>query len=336
MAAYGFKQSQKAELLEAAQAAADAKLQGYGQYQSGYQADLNKAYNDILNRKKFSYDLGSDALYQQYKDQYVRGGKLAMQDTVGQAAALTGGYGNSWATTAGSQAYQQYLTGLNDKVPQLYQMALQAYEAEGDRLRGNYDLARGADADAYGRWQDGYERLSAAAKDAYNRYNDQRGFDYNDYTNMIGWQRADEQEAQRAREAAAQLALQQRELDANINYRNQQIAMQQRELEAKLASAAQAAAAKAENGKSTGSGAGGKNKNAGNDELSDGEIALGQMTGGTNGKKGVYVSSQTVQGTKKETTRNTGAVPYLANPVENAKWLALAQERERLLGKTKK
>ena len=76
-----------------------------GEYTSPWQAQLNDAMNKILNREKFSYDLNGDALYQQYKDQYMTQGKMAMMDTMGQAAALTGGYGNSYAQGVGQQAY---------------------------------------------------------------------------------------------------------------------------------------------------------------------------------------------------------------------------------------
>ena len=74
-----------------------------------YGQGMNDALNRVLNRDKFSYDLNSDAIYNQYKNQYINLGKLAMQDTMGQAAALTGGYGNSYAATVGNQAYQGYL-----------------------------------------------------------------------------------------------------------------------------------------------------------------------------------------------------------------------------------
>lgn len=62
-------------------------------------------------------------------------------DTMGQAAALTGGYGNSYAQSAGNQTYQQYLTALNDQVPSLYQQAFNVWQNEGDRLLQMYDLA---------------------------------------------------------------------------------------------------------------------------------------------------------------------------------------------------
>ena len=95
---------------------------------------LTDTMNAIENRKKFEYDLNGDMLYNQYKDQYTTQGKMAMMDTMGQAAALTGGYGNSYAQTVGQQTYQGYLQQLNDKVPELYQLALDQYNREGDDL----------------------------------------------------------------------------------------------------------------------------------------------------------------------------------------------------------
>ena len=85
-----------------------------GEYTSAWQTQLNDTLNKILNREKFSYDMNADALYQQYKDQYMLGGKMAMMDTIGQTTALTGGYGNSYAATAARQAYQGSLQQLGD------------------------------------------------------------------------------------------------------------------------------------------------------------------------------------------------------------------------------
>ena len=72
-----------------------------GDYQSAWQTQLDDILNQILNREKFSYDLNGDALYQQYKDLFTTQGKMAMMDTMGQAQAMTGGYGNSYAQTVG-------------------------------------------------------------------------------------------------------------------------------------------------------------------------------------------------------------------------------------------
>jgi hypothetical protein len=64
-----------------------------------------------------------------------------MRDTTGQAAALAGGYGNSYANQVGNQAYQQHLTALNDNIPQLWDRAYQVYQDQGDQLMQQYQLA---------------------------------------------------------------------------------------------------------------------------------------------------------------------------------------------------
>lgn len=146
-----------------------------------YGQQMDAAMQNILNRKPFVYDMNADELYQQYKDRYIRQGQQAMADTMGQAAMLTGGYGNSYAQTVGQQTYNNYMQALNDRVPELYQLALQRYQAEGDRLNTNYGLL----SNAYGRERGEYEYNSAqwqAALDrAYKTYADQRNFAASDY-----------------------------------------------------------------------------------------------------------------------------------------------------------
>ena len=99
-----------------------------------YNQQLDDLYSQIMNRPDFSFDLNADALYQQLRESYIANGQKAMMDTMGQAATLTGGYGNSYAQGVGQQAYQDYLQGLTDEIPDLYQMALSQYMAEGDAL----------------------------------------------------------------------------------------------------------------------------------------------------------------------------------------------------------
>ena len=81
-------------------------------------------------------------------------GRLAMLDTVGQAAALTGGYGSSYAQTAGQQQYGQYLQQLQQALPEFYGMALDRYTAEGEALEAQYALLQKQQAASYSRYQD--------------------------------------------------------------------------------------------------------------------------------------------------------------------------------------
>jgi hypothetical protein len=95
---------------------------------------LDALYAQIMNRPGFQFDLNGDALYQQLVDSYTNQGRMAMMDTMGQAATLTGGYGNSYAQGVGQQAYHDYIQGITDQIPDLYNMALNRYIMEGDAM----------------------------------------------------------------------------------------------------------------------------------------------------------------------------------------------------------
>ena len=151
-------------------------------YQSQWQTQLNDTINKITNRDKFSYDVNGDALYQQYKDKYIQQGKLAMQDTMGQAAAMTGGYGNSYAATAGNQAYQAHLNNLNDVVPELYQMAYNRYQDEGQELYNQYSLFADRDNTDYGRYRDTVSDWQTDRSFLANHYYNERDFDYGKFS----------------------------------------------------------------------------------------------------------------------------------------------------------
>lgn len=114
-----------------------------------YASQYAKAITDFVNRGKFNYDFNADPIYNQYKDQYTRQGNLAMKDTMGQAAALTGGYGNSYAQTAGQQVYNRYMQNLNDIVPQLYESAYSRYNQEGQDMLNRASLLGEADNAEY-------------------------------------------------------------------------------------------------------------------------------------------------------------------------------------------
>lgn len=158
-----------------------------GEYQSPYAGQLDAMYEQILGRKPFSYDLNADMLYQQYRDQYKLLGQQAMMDTMGQAAGLTGGYGSSYSQNAGQQAYQGYLQQLNDKVPELYQLALQRYQAEGNDLMEKYGLLNDRENTAYGRYRDQVGDWADEYARAYGRYGDERNFDYGTWSDMLNY-----------------------------------------------------------------------------------------------------------------------------------------------------
>lgn len=147
-------------------------------YTPKYETQINDTIDKILNREEFSYDINGDALYNQYKDQYIKSGKLAMEDTMARAAAMTGGYSNTWAQTAGQAAYSQELSKLNDVIPELYQMALDKYNAEGNTLRNNYALLTDADNAAYSRYRDSKNDYLTERDYLQSLYDNERSWEY--------------------------------------------------------------------------------------------------------------------------------------------------------------
>lgn len=163
-------ESTKGSAAGSAYEAAKDAINNYGDFAFSENEWLESIKDDIKNYGEFSYDVNSDALYQQYKDQYVRQGKLASADVMGQAAAMTGGYGNSYAATVGNQAYQSYLQQLNDRVPELYQAALDRYNMGKEDLYNKYGLLMKEYEREYGLYSDEYNKLLDAlgiAKDDY-------------------------------------------------------------------------------------------------------------------------------------------------------------------------
>lgn len=155
-------------------------------YASRWKPQIDSTLDDILNRKDFQYDVNSDALYNQYKDRYVNLGQQAMMDTMGQASKLTGGYGNSYAQMAGQQAYQGYIQGLTDKIPELYQLSLDRYNQQGQDLYNRYGLLSGQEQADYNAWQNAYNQWLAERDYLAGRYDTERGYDYGQYRDAVG------------------------------------------------------------------------------------------------------------------------------------------------------
>lgn len=144
----------KDDAYQKAMAALDQAQKEKPNYTDTYGDQVKQIYDKIMNRDKFSYDLNSDMLYQQMKDQYTDLGQMAMQDTMGQAAGLTGGYGSSYAQSVGQQQYDAYLQKLNDNIPELYQLAANRYDQEGQDLLNQYNMASNAENAEYEKYRD--------------------------------------------------------------------------------------------------------------------------------------------------------------------------------------
>lgn len=226
---------------------------GPGSFQSKYARQIAGLYDQIMNRPQFSYDVNKDPLFQQYKDQYMQQGRRAMQDVMGQAAALTGGYGNSWGSTAGYQAYLYYLQLLNDRIPELEQYAFDKYRYAGEELRKNMDMTNNLDSIDYGRYRDTVADWQASVAAAASAYNTAAQSDLAMWENMQDyyrslaqmensnyWNAQDDayrqaQLAESKRQYDSDLAYQRYKTDLDETYRRDQLAQGQSQWEAEQA-----------------------------------------------------------------------------------------------------
>lgn len=158
-----------------------------GAYQSRWDAELDSLYDQITNRKPFQYDLNQDALYQQYKEQYQRLGRTAMQDTMGQAASLTGGYGSTYAEQVGQQTYNAYLQSLNDIVPELYDRAYGRYQDEGQDLYNRYGLVSDRESMDYSKYRDTVSDYYNDLADARSAYDSEWNKDYTQWSDQLSY-----------------------------------------------------------------------------------------------------------------------------------------------------
>ena len=151
-------------------------------YTSRYQNQIDDLTRQILNREAFSYDPEKDPTYQQYKESYTRSGERAMQDTLGQVSARTGGLASSYAGSAAQQTYDNYMGALADKIPELEQLAYSMYQDEGNTQRANLEMLVALEQGDYAKYAD----LLA-------QYNTDRSFDYGVHRDQIADKRYEDE-----------------------------------------------------------------------------------------------------------------------------------------------
>lgn len=148
-------------------------------YNPQYDAQIDELLNKLLNREPFEYNEELDPLYQQYKDMYTKQGQLAMEDTMGQAAALTGGYSSTYSQAVGQQMYNAYLNKVQEMLPEFYDRAYGQYQDEGTNLKNLYSMYIDRDQVDFQRYQQevanaqaAYQAAAAAASMAYQQQQD--------------------------------------------------------------------------------------------------------------------------------------------------------------------
>ena len=231
----GYQQGQN--VTNAQQQMQNVQAQKPQGYTSKYGAQLDSILQQVTNPEKFQYSFNGDELFKSYADLYTQKGKQASLDAMGQAAGLTGGYGNSYAQQAGNQQYQQYLLGLYDKGMDLYDRAYQRYLGDQEQKQNAYNMLANADQTDYGRYRDtvgdwqnelGYwtDMYNTESDRDYSRYGDQRDY----WTQLAQVENADYRSEQERQEAIRQFNL---NYEENQRQFNENLAEQKRQWDQK-------------------------------------------------------------------------------------------------------
>lgn len=156
-----------------------------GGYQSKNNEQLQQLLNQVLHPEAFSYNPNNDSTYLQYRDQYTAQGKKAMEDSIGKAVSLSGGFNNSYAQQVGQSTYNNYMSELTNKIPELEQIAYQRYRNELADKQAAYETLKNVEDTEYSRYMDILNQYNAERDYAANRRDTLSAEDYNRYLNDI-------------------------------------------------------------------------------------------------------------------------------------------------------
>ena len=154
-------------------------------YNSKYSGALDSILAEIQNPKPFKYSFNDDELFKYYADLETQNAKKANINAQGQAAALTGGYGNSYGAAAGAQAYQEALLPLYERGMQLAQFARDNYDKDQQRPYDQLAALQGMDESDYGRYRDTMSDWRQDEQNARDVYENERNFGYNEYVDAL-------------------------------------------------------------------------------------------------------------------------------------------------------
>lgn len=201
-------------------------------YASKYSQDIAELSQLILNREPFSYDPETDDTYLQYQKSYTQAGQRAMDDTLGQISARTGGYASSYAGAAAQQAYNTYMSALADKIPELEQLAYSMYQDELASQRADLSMLMALEEGDYARYQDLLNQYNANRNFAYNAFLDDRDYRYQlgrdtvlDQRYDTEWQYALDREEREWQHALDREAIEDERYEDEMEYERQQAAL---------------------------------------------------------------------------------------------------------------
>lgn len=156
-----------------------SRLEQHRAEQPQYSDSFRSALTDLEQRmqaKPESYPMETDPIYRQMAAAAGRAAKDAMEDTAGQLAHFSGGYGNTYAAVAGQQQYQRYLEQLGAAAPEYAALVRSHREDKREQLQSEYDRLLASQKQEYQRYTDALaqhlaqeKQYAAAADSAYEQ-----------------------------------------------------------------------------------------------------------------------------------------------------------------------
>ncbi len=145
-------------------------------YTSKYSDQIADLVQQVLNSSYGGFKTGDE--YSALQQSYTKNGQKAMQDTLGQVSARTGGLASSYAGVASQQTYDNYMEALEQAAMEMYQTKL-----SGDR--NNLSLLSGLESADYAKYADQLAQWNADRSFNYGVDSDSRNFNYQSQQDAI-------------------------------------------------------------------------------------------------------------------------------------------------------
>lgn len=156
-------------------------------YNNSYSDEIKGLLSDLLGMD-FSYDPENDLAYKLIRDENRKAARLAMEDTLGKATAMTGGYSNTYAQGAAQQAYAGELSKAADYIPELYEAAYGRFSDDRDSLSDSIKLLSDLSSEEFDKYTALMKQYFSEGEMLFDNYKweSEEEFDrFLDYTELI-------------------------------------------------------------------------------------------------------------------------------------------------------
>lgn len=168
---------------------ADIENQKPGSFENKYQQQIDALLDKMTNQDPFSYDFSTDSNWLAAQEQAKRNALLAMENAMGEAAGLTGGYASSAAQMVGQQAYQQEMSETTEMIPEFAQMALNKWQANNSQMASNLAALQSQQDSDYSRYYNDWQLWNQDRAYMYQKVQDMSDDEFNQYITALNrWQ----------------------------------------------------------------------------------------------------------------------------------------------------